>query len=77
MVDKLKVSKVGDALSIALEPGIYTRTTLRAVVTMPDIEGLELSGGFRGTVSGFVSPASLPSSCPVEATSRWMAQRAT
>ena len=45
VVDKLKVSKVGDTLSIALEPGIYTRTTLRAVVTMPDIEGLKLSGG--------------------------------
>jgi hypothetical protein len=59
VVDKLRVTKTGDTLSIALDPGIYTRMTLRAFVTMPDIEGLELSGGSRGTISGFVALASL------------------
>jgi len=59
VVDKLKVTKEGDTLSIALEPGIYVAMTLRAVVTMPNIEGLELSGGSRGSVSGFVGLASL------------------
>jgi hypothetical protein len=58
-VDKLKVSKIGDILSIALEPGIYTRMTLRAVVTMPDIAKLELSGGSRGSIRGFVGLSSL------------------
>jgi hypothetical protein len=59
VVDKLKVSKIGDILSIALEPGIYTRMTLRAVVTMPDIAKLELSGGSRGSIRGFVGLSSL------------------
>jgi hypothetical protein len=59
VVDRLRVTKTGSTLSIALDPGIYTRTTLRAVVTMPDIEGLELSGGSRGDISGFVGLSSL------------------
>ncbi len=59
VVDKLLVTKTGDTLSIALDPGAYTFMSLRAVVTMPNIEGLELSGGSRGSVSGFVGLASL------------------
>ncbi len=59
VVDKLRVTKEGDTLSIALDPGIYTFMSLSAVVTMPDIEGLELSGGSRGSISGFVGLASL------------------
>jgi len=59
VVDKLRVTKTGDTLSLALDPGIYTFMSLRAVVTMPNIEGLELSGGSRGTISGFVGLASL------------------
>ena len=59
VVDRLRVTKEGDTLSITLDPGIYTSMTLRAVVTMPDIEGLELSGGSRGFIRGFVGLASL------------------
>lgn len=59
VVDKLRVTKTGDTLSIALDPGIYAFMSLRAVVTMPDIEGLELSGGSRASISGFVGLASL------------------
>ncbi len=59
VVDKLRVTKEGDTLSIALDPGLYTFMSLSAVVTMPDIDGLELSGGSRGSISGFVSLASL------------------
>ena len=59
VVDKLRVTKAGDTLSLALDPGIYTFMSLRAVVTMPDIEGLEFSGGSRGAISGFVGLASL------------------
>lgn len=59
VVDKLNVAKEGDTLTIALEPGIYVAMTLRAVIIMPNIEGLELSGGSRGSVSGFVGLAAL------------------
>jgi hypothetical protein len=59
VVDKLRVTKIGNTLSIALDPGIYTLMSLKAEVTMPDIEGLELSGGSRGSISGFVGLASL------------------
>ena len=59
VVDRLRVTKEGDTLSITLDPGIYTSMTLRAVVTMPLIEGLELSGGSRGFIRGFVGLTSL------------------
>jgi hypothetical protein len=44
----------GGGLHIGLEQGhAYLSTTLRAQVTMPELTGLELSGGSNGQVSGF------------------------
>ncbi len=59
LVDKLRVTKVGDTLSLSLDPGAYLSRTLRAVITMPAIEGIDFSGGSRGAISGFVGLASL------------------
>jgi hypothetical protein len=54
----LDVSVQGDTLRIYLRPGVsfsFRDTTLRAEVTMPALEGLDLSGASRGNVSGFES----------------------
>ena len=54
--DLVDVSKAGDTLKIRLEPSVSLRNaTLEAEITMPDLEGLELSGAAKATVSGFTS----------------------
>lgn len=59
LVDKLRVTKVGNTLFLSLDPGSYLSRTLRAVITMPAIEGIDFSGGSRGSISEFVDLASL------------------
>jgi hypothetical protein len=52
----LKVAKKGSTLEIGLNWQLITmRTTLEAEITMPELTGLELSGGCDGTVTGFES----------------------
>ena len=52
--ERIKVSKLGDTLTIELD-GIWgcTSCTLEAKITMPDLYGLDLSGGSRADISGF------------------------
>jgi len=61
ILDSVDVSKEGDTLRIRLERGVSVRgdVTLEARVTMPDLEGLELSGASRASVSGFRSSGEL------------------
>ena len=48
--------KKGSTLRIGLDWNLVTlRTTLEAEITMPELTGLELSGGADGTVTGFES----------------------
>ena len=52
----LDVTKSGDTLDIRLTgPRSYNSVTIEAKITMPDIEGIGLSGGSQGEVSGFSS----------------------
>jgi hypothetical protein len=57
ILDLLDVSKEGDTLKIGLEGGVSLRgdVTLEASITMPNLEGLELSGASSASVSGFRS----------------------
>ena len=55
VVDRLKVSKSGDTLSIGLDPGSYNNMNLVARINMPALNGIELSGGSNGDISGFTS----------------------
>jgi hypothetical protein len=55
VVDRLEVSKSGDTLSIGLDPGSYNNMNLVARITMPDLNGIEFSGGSNGDISGFDS----------------------
>lgn len=46
----------GDTLYIGLEPNInYRNTTEKAVVTLPDLYGMNLQGASSGDISGFIS----------------------
>lgn len=58
----LDITQQGRTLNIRLEPGrLYTlsNATLEAVVTMPELTGVNLSGASHGTVTGFDSGGSL------------------
>jgi len=61
ILDSVEVSKEGDTLRIRLGRGVSLRgdVTLEAMITMPDLEGLELSGASRASVSGFRSSREL------------------
>jgi hypothetical protein len=61
ILDLLDVSKSGDTLRLGLERGVSLRgdVTLEATITMPDLEGLKLSGASRASVSGFRSSGRL------------------
>ena len=54
--EKIKVSKSGETLVIELD-GILScnSCTLRAEITIPELHGLELHGGSRADISGFIS----------------------
>jgi hypothetical protein len=55
ILDVLDLSKEDDTLRLRLEPGVSLRedVTLEADITMPDLEGLNLSGASSASVSGF------------------------
>jgi hypothetical protein len=55
VMDSVEVSVNDQILNIGLKPGIYVEVILRAEITMPDLEGLDLSGGSRCTAKGFSS----------------------
>jgi hypothetical protein len=58
LVEYLDVRVEGDTLHVGLKPGAslgFRNTTQRAEITMPGIEGIELSGATQGVVAGFDS----------------------
>ena len=56
----LEVAKKGSTLQIGLKPNLSLgNRTLEAEITMPELTGLEMSGGTRCTVTGFESTKAL------------------
>lgn len=56
----LDVNQRGDTLHIGLEPNTtYTDTRQEAVITLPDLRRLELSGSSHASVSGFATTHSV------------------
>ncbi len=52
----LAVNQRGDTLHIGLEPNnVYTGTRQEAIITLPDLRHLELSGASKASVSGFTT----------------------
>lgn len=60
LVQYLQVAKEGNTLKIGLKPGYSVRNaTLQAEVTMPELTGLDLSGGSHATITDFKSTKAL------------------
>jgi hypothetical protein len=60
LVEYLQVEKSGSTLKIGLAPNRdYVPTHATAEVTMPELTGLEMSGGSRATITGFESTKGL------------------
>ncbi len=60
LVDYLNVNTSGTKLRLRLKPNVELRdATLKAVVTMPELTGLQLSGATRTRLAGFSSNQSL------------------
>jgi hypothetical protein len=55
VVDSLDVDKSGNTLSVGLNLGSYSNVNPKAFITMPNLYGVELSGGSQCDVSGFTS----------------------
>ncbi len=57
LFDRISVSKEGETLKIGLARGFNLRglTTLKAEITMPELDGVRLHGAARGTLGGFRS----------------------
>ena len=56
LFEYLNIRKSGDTLRITMQPGnIYSKTQQRAVITLPDLERLELSAASKAYVDGFTS----------------------
>lgn len=56
LVDYLDVRVDGDTLNIGLKPRLslgFRNTTLRAQISMPDLEGIDSSGATRTNLTGF------------------------
>ena len=58
--DKLDISQSGGTLHLQSKPGITIRNaTLKAIVTLPSLKKIDLSGAAKGTAGGFNSGNSL------------------
>lgn len=55
LVQRMDVHLSGQELTIRLIPGMYFRNNIRAIVTMPDLSGLTVSGASRAVAEGFAS----------------------
>ncbi len=55
LVQRMDVGLSGQELTIRLQPGMYFRNNIKAVVTMPDLSGLTVSGASRAVAEGFAS----------------------
>lgn len=56
LVDHIQVTKIDTTLPIGLKPGFsFQSTSPKVEITVPDLSRLELSGGVKGTATGFIS----------------------
>lgn len=55
VIDKIDAVQTNNILTIGLQPGtLFVFGTLKAIITMPDLQEIHLSGGANANVSGFV-----------------------
>lgn len=59
LFDSIQVSKKGDTLKLGLKRGDYIDTTAKAVIAMPHLRSLSLSGAARGSIADFNTRAGI------------------
>jgi hypothetical protein len=55
LIERLEVDLSGQTLTIGLKPGSYLRNNVRAIITMPLLSKLVVSGACRGSAKGLSS----------------------
>ncbi len=55
LISRLDLSQSGKTLVIKLKPASYSNAETKAVITMPALEALNVSGASQGTLKGFQS----------------------
>ncbi|MFO7772442.1 MAG: head GIN domain-containing protein [Dehalococcoidia bacterium] len=55
LIERLEVEVSGQTLMIRLKPGSYFRNNVKAVIGMPELNKLVVSGASRGIAEGFTS----------------------
>jgi hypothetical protein len=55
LIERLDVELSEQTLVVRLKPGTYFRNNIKAVIGMPELDKLTVSGASRGTAVGFVS----------------------
>jgi hypothetical protein len=56
LIERLEVELSGQTLVIRLKPGSYFRNNVKAVIALPALSKLVVSGACRGTAKGFTTP---------------------
>jgi hypothetical protein len=59
LLEHIKVSKKGETLTLALNRADYVDTSVKAVITMPHLRRLSLSGNSKGSIAGFDTRAGI------------------
>ena len=55
VIDKIDAVQTNNILTIGLQPGtLFVFGTLKAIITMPDLQEIHLSGGANANIAGFV-----------------------
>lgn len=55
LIERLEVELSGQTLVVRLKPGSYFRNNVKAIISMPTLEELVVSGACQGTVGQFAS----------------------
>ena len=55
----MDVSQSGSTLVVRMKPGSFTNTSAKATITLPQMEGLSVSGASKGSAKGFNQTAGL------------------
>lgn len=55
LIDRLEVNLSGQTLRIGLKPGSYFRNNVKAIIALPALSRLVVSGACQGTAQGFSS----------------------
>jgi hypothetical protein len=59
LLEHIKVARKGETLTLGLNRADYVDTSIKAVITMPHLRRLSLSGNSKGSIAGFDTRAGI------------------